>query len=123
MDNLAKTVLPGFRDAFIILGEVLGSVESALRAINKLLDELLGKEPSGILKEGSPPLLARMFDAIEESVSNADETLRNSLFTQNDFGIGRLTPGALALGPGGGAAVAPVTRTLCSCLMNQWVGS
>lgn len=107
MENLTQTVLPAFAGAFEKLAIPLNTVRDLLDVINRTLADLLGLEPEGLLSSNSPPLLALIFDAISESISEADETLRNSVFAQDGLGIGRLTPGALSFGPGGVGA-APV---------------
>lgn len=111
MEAVADFAIPKLESAFRILGYVLDGIAATLHAINELLRSLMGIEPGGIMLPQSPtPLLATLFDAITESITTADETLKNSLFTKQGMGISRIPAGALTLGGADGvmAQSAPV---------------
>ncbi len=113
MEAVADFAIPKLESAFRILGYVLDGIAATLKAINDLLRGLMGIEPGGIMRTNSPtPLLATLFDAITESITTADETLKNSLFTKQGMGISRIPPGALTLGDANGMMSQPAPVVL-----------
>lgn len=101
--TLGETVIPALTGAFDAMADALFKVERFLRGVNMQLDLLLGKKinKGTILELGSPPLLARLFDQVTESIERNDEALRNAEIGKLSSNIGRLPQGAFTFGPGG----------------------